>query len=398
MQKDDTLAAMARLATTPGAVLPAMSAPKLSFVVLSYNYERFLPVVLRSIQAQTIQDFEIVVVDDGSSDNSVAVLRAWDDDRLRLFVHEKNRGACEALALALREARGEWIVNLDADDWVAPEKSERQLALAASTGAPIIGTWVRFVDMEGQPHPQAAAMEAMVNRRHRFDLVESWTGRNDLNRSSTMVHRSVYDRIGVPDLAMVRAPDYEHWTRAVAAGLGFAMVEAPLTFSRQHTGGVTHGDLTGTLLEMVHAKARNLVPLAEARGLHEDVAAMVQWVCRLLEDPRCTLTPRQGHRLCGMIVLAPGIRDFSDFRAAILGDAPAPALERAGRFAALAMADMPPPGYVAKLERDIEAYIGAREYFRQQAAAWEAKALVSHQQAPAQTRQFGARLWRKLRG
>lgn len=372
-----------------------MSVPKLSFVVLSYNYERFLPIVLRSIQAQTVQDFEIVVVDDGSSDDSVGLLRGWDDKRLRLFVHDRNRGACEALALALREARGEWIVNLDADDWVAPEKSERQLALAASTGAPIIGTWVRFVDMEGQPHPDAAAMEAVTNHRRRFDLVESWIGRNDLNRSSTMVHRSVYDRIGIPDVAMVRAPDYEHWTRAVAAGLSFAMVEAPLTFSRQHAGGVTHGDLTATLMEMTHAMARNLVPLAEARGLHEEIGAMVRWVSGLLQDPRCTLTPLQGHRLCGMLLLAPVGLDFSAFRAAIMDEAPAPGLERAGRFAAMTMADIPAPGHVAKLERDIEAFIAARDHFQQQAAAWQARAEALAD--PSRKPTLGQRLRHRLR-
>ena len=104
------------------------NSPLLSYLVLSYNYERYIDKTIRSILEQTVQDFEIVVVDDCSKDNSVGVIRSFNDPRIRLLANEHNIGGAASYNRAVTEARGEWLVNLDADDWVAPHKAEIQLA------------------------------------------------------------------------------------------------------------------------------------------------------------------------------------------------------------------------------------------------------------------------------
>jgi glycosyltransferase involved in cell wall biosynthesis len=144
-----------------------MSTPLLSFIVLSYNYRDYIQTTLRSILEQTVQDFEVVVVDDCSTDDSREVVQSFTDPRIRLLVNPRNLGGAASYNVAVQAARGEWLVNLDADDWIAPQKCSVQLvAVEADPTIDIIGSWVRVVGDDGMPHPDAATIESMVNRSH----------------------------------------------------------------------------------------------------------------------------------------------------------------------------------------------------------------------------------------
>jgi glycosyltransferase involved in cell wall biosynthesis len=158
--------------------------PKLSYIVLSYNYEQFIGTTLSSILDQTVQDFEVVVVDDASRDRSVDIVRSFADPRIKLHVNERNLGGAASYNRAVEAASGEWLVNLDADDWVAPQKAELQLAaLAADPSLDIIGTYVNFVDKQGAPHPKAQELEALTNVAHDLNRLDTWLGANPLCRS-----------------------------------------------------------------------------------------------------------------------------------------------------------------------------------------------------------------------
>ena len=138
--------------------------PLLSYIVLSYNYEHYIDQTIRSILRQTVQDFEIVVVDDCSKDNSVEVVKSFRDPRIRVLCNEKNLGGAGSYNRAVfLAARGEWLVNLDADDWIAPQKAEAQLEFAAQNPhLDIIGSYVVFLDADGAPHPNAEVLEGTV--------------------------------------------------------------------------------------------------------------------------------------------------------------------------------------------------------------------------------------------
>src|SRR5205085_8293540 len=96
------------------------------------NYGSFIGAALDSVRAQTVPDFEAIVVDDGSTDDSLAVIgRFLDDDRFRL-VRQKHGGPTRAKNRGLELARGDYLALLDADDVWRPDKLERQLALFAA--------------------------------------------------------------------------------------------------------------------------------------------------------------------------------------------------------------------------------------------------------------------------
>lgn len=343
-----------------------MNTPRLSFIVLSYNYRDYIQTTLRSILAQTVQDFEVIVVDDCSTDESCDVVRSFADPRIRLLVNERNLGGAGSYNVAVQAARGEWLVNLDADDWIEPEKCAVQLAAAnADPTLDIIGSWVRLVGADGNPHPDAATIEAIINRPHALNLVETWIGQNPLCRSSVMMRREAHLRIGLDDASMVRAPDYELWTRALAAGCRFCLVQQPLTFQRLHGRGVTHADPIGTLLELSYAMVRNLAPLAEARALFEAHAEMLRWVAR--HPDLIALTPQQSLRLLAALVTLPPTSDFASFRAQLMAPAPDPTLERIGRQVLIGCHESIPRAAYDKLCNDIDLYINARDFWKEQA-------------------------------
>ena len=100
-----------------------------SIIMPSYNCGRFVEETIRSVQAQTYKNWEILFVDDQSTDDTMQILRSLmeHDKRIRFFQNPENRGAAVSRNLALREAKGEWIAFLDSDDLWFPEKLERQI-------------------------------------------------------------------------------------------------------------------------------------------------------------------------------------------------------------------------------------------------------------------------------
>ncbi|MEJ7685862.1 MAG: glycosyltransferase [Variovorax sp.] len=364
------------------------SGPLLSYIVLSYNYERYIGKTLQSILAQTVQDFEIVVVDDKSKDRSVEIVSAMADPRIRLFKNESNLGGAASYNKAILQARGEWLVNLDADDWIDPRKAEIQLQLANDDPRlDIIGTYISVYDEHDAPHSSASSVEALVNQPHDLNLVDTWIGANHLCRSSTMVKASAHRRIGLDDAAMVRAPDYELWTRALKAGCRFAVVPEKLTSIRLHYGGVTHADPSGTLLEMSFAMLRNLMPLAEARSLYPSMSRIIAWVGR--HPALSRLLPEESHRLLGMLMQSTSVRDFSDFVVLLANAAEHPELGPIGRRSLSFISPYADGNQDArKLHQDINAYTQARNFWRTESEKWEGHyrdAVVLHQESHAQS-------------
>jgi glycosyltransferase involved in cell wall biosynthesis len=103
-----------------------MSHPTFSIVITTYNRARIVCRCIDACLAQSFADFEIVVVDDGSADDTAAVLaERYDDPRLRLIAHEANRGINPSRHTGVADAKGEWVVVVDSDDELLPEALER---------------------------------------------------------------------------------------------------------------------------------------------------------------------------------------------------------------------------------------------------------------------------------
>lgn len=110
--------------------------PEISVLMPAYNAERYIEAAIRSLEEQTVEKWELIVVDDCSTDGTAQLLRrlAAEDPRIRPIFSAENRGAAASRNLALEQCRGSYVALLDADDLWRPRKLERQLALAEKTG------------------------------------------------------------------------------------------------------------------------------------------------------------------------------------------------------------------------------------------------------------------------
>ena len=117
------------------------SRPAVSVLITVHNRERLIQDAIRSILTQTMSDLELIVLDDGSTDGTVAVVEGIDDPRLRLVRHDRNRGIPAARNSALEAATGEFVAWLDSDDLSRPERLKRQLHyLRANPSVALVGS------------------------------------------------------------------------------------------------------------------------------------------------------------------------------------------------------------------------------------------------------------------
>ena len=119
--------------STLGPLVP--HADEISVVIPAYNHERYLPAALESVRDQTLPAGDVVVVDDGSTDGTPAILESFELDRLTVL-GQPNRGAHVSLNRAISASRGRWIAILNSDDLFAPERLEHALGVARSGGPP----------------------------------------------------------------------------------------------------------------------------------------------------------------------------------------------------------------------------------------------------------------------
>ena len=103
---------------------------KVSVVTASYNYQDYIKEAIQSVLNQTYKDWELIIVDDCSTDNSVQVINSYKDDRIKLFVNEKNLGLQKTVKRGIENASGEWIVFLESDDILKPDNIEKKVRIA----------------------------------------------------------------------------------------------------------------------------------------------------------------------------------------------------------------------------------------------------------------------------
>lgn len=112
-----------------------------SVIMPSFNTEKYINYSINSVLGQTYKNFELIIVDDCSSDNSVDVIKKYDDPRIKLIVNKCNKGAAFSRNIALIKSRGEWIAFLDSDDIWEPKKLEEQIKFMRE-----LNCWFSYTD------------------------------------------------------------------------------------------------------------------------------------------------------------------------------------------------------------------------------------------------------------
>lgn len=202
-----------------------------SIIMPSYNTARYIADSIRSVQAQTYGNWELLIVDDCSTDNSDAVVAPFlSDARIRYLKNEVNSGAAVSRNYALWEAKGRWIAFLDSDDLWHPEKLSRQLAFMEAHGYSFTYTDYRIC-LNGQWQPYIITGPNMVNRRKMKDYCYF----------STITVMYDKEAIGLIQIAPIRKNnDYAMWLKIIEKAPCYRLPET-LSYYVKHEGSISSG-------------------------------------------------------------------------------------------------------------------------------------------------------------
>jgi glycosyltransferase involved in cell wall biosynthesis len=250
--------------------------PRVSVVIATYNYARFVAGALESALGQTFRDLEVIVVDDGSTDDTTAVVRAFlADGRLR-YVRADHRGQPQVKNAGVRLARAPLVAFLDADDLWMPTKLERQVGLFESDpGLGLVYARRLLIDEQGWP------LEYEQPELYRGDVAGPLFARNFVCFSSAVARREVLEREGLFDEGLELAIDFDLWLR-VARHYRFDYVDEPLVQYR-----VGHASLSRRQEERLRGVLRIMARFLDERGGRERVRPAV--ARRAFADMYCDL-------------------------------------------------------------------------------------------------------------
>ncbi|HMJ08789.1 MAG TPA: glycosyltransferase [Pyrinomonadaceae bacterium] len=214
-----------------------MNTPKVSVIIPNYNYDKYISKAIDSVLAQTYTNIEIIVVDDGSIDNSLSVLEKYGDQITVL--KQQNQGVSPARNAGVAHSSGEYLAFLDADDIWLPEKLERQME--RFLGSPEVGLVhcsMTFIDGDGNPSGNATnGIEGRVAEK-----ILLFEGVGIIGAGSTgLVSRKAFDEVGGFDPMQTTAADWD-FSYQVATKYEIAFVPDELVLYRKH-GSNMHGNI-----------------------------------------------------------------------------------------------------------------------------------------------------------
>ncbi|GAA0323181.1 hypothetical protein GCM10009087_36840 [Sphingomonas oligophenolica] len=247
-----------------------MSAPAISVIMAAYNGAALIGDTLRSLQAQSFGDFEVIIVDDCSTDDTRAVVRGFDDARIRLISSGTNQGVVAARNRAVAEARGRYIAALDHDDLCRPDRFLRQFThLEANPGTVLLGTAASILE-DGVVHPGRLApvsTPALIEWLLRIENPLVWSSvmmRGDAARQ--------LDPFTRPE--MVFAEDFDVYHRIARFG-AIARLDEELVIYRRHTGGASQRHI-----DSMTGRATDVLAETNAALLGDEAMAIADLIVR----------------------------------------------------------------------------------------------------------------------
>jgi glycosyltransferase involved in cell wall biosynthesis len=187
------------------------NSPAVSVIIPAYNYARFLPRAIKSVITQTLRDFEVIVVDDGSTDDTAAVARGYLSDPRVRYIYQENRGLSAARNTGISLAKGKYIAFLDADDLWLPEKLEKQLRIfeREAGSVALVYCFIEYIDEQGTV--LESAKELPVENPTLGDLLyANWVLGSG---SSVLIKKEAFDRVGLFDEELRSLEDMNMWLR-----------------------------------------------------------------------------------------------------------------------------------------------------------------------------------------
>ncbi|RKD27580.1 Glycosyl transferase family 2 [Caminicella sporogenes DSM 14501] len=203
---------------------------KVSVIIPTYNYEKFIHNAIDSILNQTFKDYEIIIVDDGSTDNTAEIIKKYNNEKISYF-YKENRGPAAARNLGIKKAKGDYICFLDADDAFMPEKLEIQVDILDKNKN--IGlVYTNFLYVKNNLSSTYYHYRCKNFSCHKNALQHLWY-ENYINTSTVMTVKEYLFKVGLFNENYKYGEDFDLWMR-LGKYYEFFCVHKPLVKTRSH--------------------------------------------------------------------------------------------------------------------------------------------------------------------
>ena len=207
-----------------------MAEELVSIIMPSYNAGKYIEASINSVLNQTYKDWELIIIDDCSSDNTLEVIKTFTDSRIRLLQNERNSGAAISRNYGLREAKGKWIAFLDADDTWKEEKLATQIKCMEENNWAFSFHDYRIC-INGELLPYVCTAPNKVNRRKMYDYCYFST-------NTVMYDRDIVGLIQIADLK--KNNDYAMWLQAIERADAFRIPRC-MAYYNKHGDSISSG-------------------------------------------------------------------------------------------------------------------------------------------------------------
>ncbi len=210
-----------------------------SVVMPAYNAEKYIAEAIESVLAQTFEDFEFIIINDGSTDNSLAIMEQYraKDVRIKVYSHE-NIGVGSSLNRAMETAKGKWIARIDADDIMLPDRLEKQLHyLEANPAVDVLSCWAYYINRKGKVigkliHPTDLNSEEDNKRYLQSNKIVH------VLQPAVMMRKEIILRLGGYK-SISPSEDIELWNRLIEQGAIIVCMQEILMKYRIHQDSIT---------------------------------------------------------------------------------------------------------------------------------------------------------------
>lgn len=195
--------------------------PTVSAIIPTYNYANYLPEAIESVLKQTFMDIEVIVVDDGSTDNTPQIVKKYLTNPLVHYIRKKNGGQASAKNRGIIESKGKFIAFLDADDIWFPRKLEKQMPLFSDPKVGVVYSKRILIDEQGREKPFEHP------KLYRGNVLNQIFINNFVCFSSSIIRTECFKKYGNFDESLPMAIDYDLWLR-IGVNYHFDNVNEPL--------------------------------------------------------------------------------------------------------------------------------------------------------------------------
>jgi glycosyltransferase involved in cell wall biosynthesis len=241
--------------------------PKVSVIIPTYNRAHLIDKAIKSVLNQTYQDYEIIVVDNASTDNTKEVVKGFNNFKIRYIYYCDNRGSSVARNVGIRASQGEFIALLDSDDEWLPEKLDRQVEVLQNE-SPEVG--VVYSDVLYIDENSKNMNRKLRNPKKEGYIYEDLLGGNCVGTpSALLIKKECFHRFGLFDDLLKYHEDWDMWIR-IAKYYRFVFIEVPLVKYRLHSNRISENlELTIIASNRILAKYTN--ELKKRRGVHSKI-------------------------------------------------------------------------------------------------------------------------------